>query len=95
MPSPFRFQVPHDPHSAYQSLLKRRVFHCGWPVLCGVADDASLIREETASTSRAVTHWPGTDIDFHKLLLPEHAQQEPVEINKTPLQEQSNDLKES
>ena len=37
---------------------------------------------------------PGTDIDIHKLLLPEHAQQEPVEINKTPLQEQSNDLKE-
>ncbi len=38
---------------------------------------------------------PGTDIDIHKLLLPEHAQQEPVETNKAPLQEQSNDLKES
>ncbi len=38
---------------------------------------------------------PGTDIDIHKLLLPEHAQQEPVEPNKAPLQQQSNNLKES
>ena len=38
---------------------------------------------------------PGTDIDIHKLLLPEHAQQEPLETNKVPLQEQSNNLKES
>ncbi len=30
---------------------------------------------------------PGTDIDIHALLLPEHEQQEPVEPNKAPLQE--------
>ena len=37
---------------------------------------------------------PGSDIDYQELLLPKHAQQEPIESNKTPLQDQSNKLKE-